>query len=299
MEGLAEPFGGFLGPVGQTLLIPALAALVVAAGVRALGGRSRASLAAGLGLGAGLAAIAWALGGAPRLIQPAGVDKLVLATLAFPLIAFAMLRRGRLEPRAILPIAALAPVLWIGWPFLMTVSLDGLMRLAAALAAGGVLAYGLGRADGRALPGLTAILALGLAGLAVFGASLKMGQLMGGLAVGALAGPLGVFAAGALAGGGAGAVGAGLGAALVGAPFRAAAVTGTAAGAAILLLFTAGAPLAAALLAPAALADDLAERLTGAAGGTRRAVVAHAIAAGSAAAAVAYAFAVGGAPYTG
>ncbi len=289
MDALTEPFGAGLGPLGQTLLIPALAAVLVAGLVRLAGGKPRAALAAALGLGAAQLAIAWAIGGMPRFVNPAAVDKLVLTTLAFGPIAAGMLRRGRMEPAAIPPIAALAPVIWIAWPVLLNLDLSMLLRVALAIGAGAMVALGLGRAEGRALPALIAITALGLAGVAVFGASYRMGQLLSGLAVGALAAPAAVMLAG------------GAGAALVGAPFRAAAVAGLASGAAILLLFTASLPTALALLVPAVFAGEIARHLPGgeAAGGRRHALYSAGIAALSASAAVALAQATSAPPYSG
>ncbi|MEQ8604774.1 MAG: hypothetical protein RIB45_15780 [Marivibrio sp.] len=293
MDALAQPFGAGLGPWGQTLVIPALAALIVAAVVRAAGGRAQAALAAGLGLGAAQLAIAWAIGGAPRFPNPAAVDKLALATPAFALIAAGLLKRGRLEPRAIVPMAALIPVVWIAWPFLTDLTLARFGKAVLAFAIAGAIAYGLSRAEARVLPGIVAALAAGLGGVAVFGATFRMGQLSGGLAVGALVAPLGVLAAGGASGG--------LGAAVAGAPFRAAAAAGLSSAAAILVLFTPSEALALALLVPALFADDLARRLPGggAAGAARHIPAVAAIALLSAGAAVLWAQATGGTPYYG
>lgn len=255
MMDVTAPFGAGLGPVGQSVLIPAIAALAVAGLVRLLGGKARAALAVALGLGAAQVAIAWAIGGMPKLVAPAAVDKLVLTTLAFGPLAAGMVRRGRLEPRAIAPIAALAPVIWIAWPLLVSLDPATLPRLALAILAAVAVAHGVGRAEGRGLPLLVALLAVGLAGVALFGATYRMAQLFSGLAVGALAAPLAVLLAGGAAGG--------IGAAVIGAPFRAAAIAGLASGAAILLLFTVGPPLAMALLLPAVLAGQLAPLLPG------------------------------------
>jgi|GEM_PF-3675815 len=282
-ETLTEPFGAVLGPIGQTIVIPAVAALVVAALVRLVGGSGRAALAAALGLGAAQLAIAWAIGGMPRLANPAAVDKLVLATLAFGPLADAMMRRGRLEPRAIIPLAALAPAVWIAWPVLVSLEPAGIGRAVLAIAAAFVLAQGIGRAEGRALSAIVAFIALGLAGIGIYGASYSMGQLFAGLGVGAAVAPAAV----ALAGGAAG----GAGAALVGAPFRAAAAAGLASGTAILLLFTASLPIALVFLIPAVFAGDLAQRLPGAGtrGARHMAVITITIAALSAGAAIAVA----------
>lgn len=293
MDDLTAPFGAGLGPVAQSVLIPALAALVVAGAVRLGGGKARASLAAGLGIGAAQLAIAWAIGGMPKFVNPAAVDKLVLATLAFGPIAAGMLRRGRLEPRAITPIAALAPVVWIAWPLLVALDLSTIPRLIAAFAAGAAIAHGLGRAEGRGLPVLIALIAVGLAGVALFGATYRMAQLLSGLAVGALAAPLAVMLTGGAAGG--------IGAALVGAPYRAAAIAGLASGAAILLLFTVSPPVALALLLPALFAGDIARHLPGGDGaGARRQMTATlAVAAVSVGGAILLAWAGGGPLYNG
>lgn len=293
MEALSEPFGMGLGAWGQTLLIPGAAALIVAAAVRLAGGRAQAALAAGLGLGAAQLAIAWAIGGAPRFPNPAAVDKLALATPAFALIAAALLKRGRLEPKAIAPMAALVPVVWIAWPFLTDLTAMRAAKAVLALVVAGAVAHAVARAEARALPGIVACVAAGLGGIAVFGATFRMGQLMGGLAVGALTAPLGLLAAG----GGWAAVGP----ALAGAPFRAAAATGLSSAAAILVLFTPSEALALAFLAPALFADDLARLLPGGANApaARHIPTALAIAILSAAAAVLWAQAMGGVPYSG
>lgn len=292
---MTEPFAGWLGPIAQTIFVPAIAAVLAAAAVRLALGRPGAALAAGLGLGAGELAIAWAIGGAPNVLSPAGVDKLVLVTLLFAPAAAAMIRFGKLEARAVFAIAAFAPVLWIAWPVLINPDFDVLWRTALAVLVAGAASVGLGRTERAALPTVIPMAAIGLAGIAYYGATYRMSQLLGGLTIGSIAAP-GVV----LLLGGIGAAG-GIARIMLGTPYRAAVVAGLSAGVAILVLYTVSPWFALVLLIPVFFASDLARALPRgpAMGQTRHLLISTGVALLSIAAAIGWAMRHGPEPYLG
>jgi len=231
----------------QTLALPFAVALAAALASVALGW-TRAGLAIALGVLLGDLAGHAMVAGAPALPPQGAVDKLPWLALGGAMVGLAGQRlhdeRGRFLLTAV---GAGAALLWLGWPRLLVPQAQA-WGVALLLWAGAGWALWRLRDVGRNGGALLLIVAVAAAaGIALYGSSYRMAQLIGVLAA-ALAGSMAV----------AGAVGAGFG------PAARLAVAGPLLGlVAMLAFYTSADLLALVLLLPIFLADRAAAGLAG------------------------------------
>jgi len=249
----------------QTALVPGAAAVFAAGLLWFIGGADRGYAAAAGAIGIGFVAGYFVMLGAP-MAPPASSTQKLLYVVAGGTAFGVLLDMMRLPPALTRALGAMAPsviIAWFVWPRLFAINWGddwGLLVKAVVFAAvAGAALASLYRDRGAAVEPSVMILAaaLGLAGLAFFGASASVAQLSG--VVAAAAGGLllwnwpfsrhGFGVAGVLGGGGA--------------------IMGLAA---ILLFFSEANPLALAMLAGVFLAAPLAERLAPGRGGLARAM---------------------------
>jgi len=259
----------------QTLAVPFGAALAAALAGVALGW-TRAGLAIALGVLLGDLAGHAVVAGAPTLPPQGAVDKLPWLALGGAMLGLAGQRLHDERGRFLLTAAgAGAALLWLGWPRLLVPQAQA-WGVALLLWAGAGWALWRLRDVGRGGGALLLIVATAAAaGIALYGSSYRMAQLIGVLAA-ALAGSMAV----------AGAVGAGFG------PAARLAVAGPLLGlVAMLAFYTSADSLALLLLLPIFLADRVLVHLPSgaAAAGPRRTVLLAGLALVPAGAAVAVA----------
>ncbi|RDD61918.1 hypothetical protein [Ferruginivarius sediminum] len=237
----------------STLALPFVVALGVALLVWRTGIGGRAGLAVALGVLAGATAGEIAVAGWPALPPIGAIDKLPWLALAGAALGLVSARLRDARTRLLLAAAGAAGVvLWLGWPRLGVP--DAQAWVAAILVWAGA-SYALSRLGEVASPGGALLLVIGsfaAAGVAFYGSSYKMAQLVSVLAA---------ATAGAMAG--AGAAGPGLGHA-----GRLAAALPLVGLVTILALYTQSEPFAMLLLLPVFLADSARRRLAGAGAGT-------------------------------
>lgn len=182
--------------LAQSSLVPLFVALLVTLlGRRIASDRGTATWAA-FALGFAYLAAFWLMAGPPGLPPIGAIDKLVYLGFAGAALGGLLGLLG-LRPQVPVLFWALATVGWIAWPLLLGLLGGPLVEVALVAALCLLIAQRLARAQPG--PALTMSLIAGLAGagVAVTGASLQMGQLLGALA----AGLAGIGLAGLIGGG--------------------------------------------------------------------------------------------------
>lgn len=241
----------------QALLLPFLAALAVAWAGATLAGRGKAAdFWPALGLAAALALVAWLVAG-PHHFPPNGaVEKLtymIAAGLAVGLIAESL--SGGSGLRAVCLLWPWLVVGWLAWPVIARMDWPGIAAAAGIALAGTLTQSRLAQARGGAAPLVLLVAAVALGGVAYYGASYSMAQIMSALGAGLAGAALGHW----LSRGGGGLA--------FGGPLLLVGGGAFAGMAAILLLYTSANPWAAAFLLPVFFADALAAQAVGGGGG--------------------------------
>lgn len=229
----------------STLVLPFAVALASALLAWTLGIR-RAGLAVALGVVGGHLAGEVAVAGWPALPPNGAIDKVPWLALGGGLLGLAVARmRGDRARQVLLGAGLGAAVVWIGWPRL---AIPDAHAWAAAVLVWAGASYALSRLDTAGSAGGALLLVIGAfaaAGVAFYGSSYRMAQLVGLLAA---------ATAGAMAGAGAAAPGLGSAGRLAVALPLAGLVT-------ILVLYTQSAPFAVVLLLPIFLAESVRRHL--------------------------------------
>jgi hypothetical protein len=184
----ASPIFGLDQPLVQSVVVPLVAAFVIAGAGRLAGGLARTILCgAAIALGF-LAAYTTIFGLPPIMPRSAGQKIASLAMLA--IVAGAVVDAIRFAPatrRALLLVAAAAGLLWLLLPLLRGPDAANLLRAASVLVLGLLIIW---RSSGFAHDAQSAgtilvVAGAGLAGVAVLGASVSLAQLAAALAAAA------------------------------------------------------------------------------------------------------------------